>query len=194
MLKRSVLSCPVLPRLLAFGTLTCLLAAGGCSVTGAAFEAVRLGKNTSSKDSYLRIWVDGNEAKQNKLKKAYFGHASFKVKETVSTRPVFRFDFIEPARFGRITGTSMQIHQEFEADYSHQAEFVITPTNPNDSETLMRPNVDYNLGAVPSNLQVLDFHRNNVPGIELKPGLDYLLVFTVAGDRSETIQVLISTR
>jgi hypothetical protein len=41
---------------------------------------------------------------------------------------------------------------------------------------------------------VLDFHRNNVPGIELKPGLDYLLVFTVAGDRSETIQVLISTR
>lgn len=170
------------------------VAISGCSATGAAWEGFRIGKNLAKKDSYLKIWVDGHEATQNKLKKAYFGYASFKVRETVSTRPTFKYEFIDPSRFGRITNVQMQIHKEYEGDFSHQAEFVIYPANPNNSESLLRPGQVMNLGAVPSNYKCMNFERQPVPGIELKPGLDYMIVFTVAGDRSETVQVLISTK
>ncbi|RMF83457.1 MAG: hypothetical protein D6744_04615 [Planctomycetota bacterium] len=176
------------------GAIVFLAATAGCSATGAAWEGFRIGKNLAKKDSYLRIWLDGNEAKQNKLKKGYFGYASFEVKGKVSTKPTFKFDFIEGKNFGRITSTNMQIHKEFEADYSHQAEFVIYPANPNDSTTLMKPGVEYPLGAMPSNMKVMNFEKQTVPGVELQPGLEYLLVFTVAGDRSESVQVLFNTK
>ncbi len=171
-----------------------LIPAAGCSVTGAAMQAVNIGKNVSKKDSYLRIFVDGHEATQNQLKKAYMGHASFKVRETVGTRPTFKFDFIEGKNFGRITSTSMQIHKEFDADYSHQAEWVITPANSSDTERLMKPGVEYNLASPGPDWKVYNFEKQEVSGIELQPGLEYLLVFTVAGDRSETVQVLFSTK
>lgn len=170
-----------------------LLAAGGCSATSAAMETFRIGKNVAKKDSYLKIWVDGHPAEQNALKKAYFGHASFKVGETVSTRPTFKFDFIDPSKFGRITGTHLAIYQEFEGDYSHQAEFTINPVGTG-TDNLMRPNIDYNLGAVPPTLQCMNFEKQTVPGVELKAGVDHLLVFTMTGDRSETVQILISTK
>jgi hypothetical protein len=182
-------------RLLAsFAVFSCILvAAAGCGV-GSAITAGRMGLNLAKKDSYLKIWVDGHEATQNKLKKAYFGYASFKVKETVGTRPTFKYEFIDASRFGRITNVSMQIHQEYEGDFSHQAEFVIYPADSNDSESLLKPGNTTNLGSMPSNYKVMNFEKQTVSGIELKPGLDYMLVFSVAGDRSETVQILISTR
>ena len=176
------------------GAMVLLATSTGCSVTGVAFEGVRVGKNLSEKDSYLRIWLDGNEAKQNKLKKGYFGYASFEVKGKVGIKPTFKFDFIEGKNFGRITGTNMQIHKEFDADYSHQAEFVIYPANSNDSMSLMKPGTDYQLGAMPGNMKVMNFEKQTVPGVELQPGLEYLLVFTVSGDRSESVQILFNTK
>lgn len=171
-----------------------MVAAGsGCSASGAAFTALRMGKNASKKDSYLRIYLDGVEAKQNKLKKAYFGHASFKAGGPVSTSPTFRFEFKDPSKFGRITGTNMQIHQEFEADYSHQAEYMISPRG-SGGDSLMKPGVDYALGSIGSQFRVLDFEKNETGGVNLKPGMDYLLVFSVTGDRSETIQVKFDTK
>lgn len=171
-----------------------LVAAGGCSATGAGFEAFRIGKNMSKKDSYLKIYVDGHEAVQNKLKKAYFGYASFKVKETVSTKPTFKYEFIDASRFGRITGVSMSIYKEYKGDFSHHAEFTIYPANPNNSESLLKPGETMNLGSMPSNYKAMNFENQTVSGVDLEPGLDYMLVFTVAGDRSETVQILISTR
>lgn len=170
-----------------------MVAAAGCSATGAAMQTLRMGKNASEKDSHLNIYLDGKLAKQDKLKKAYFGHASFKVKEPVSTSPTFRFEFKDPEKFGRITGTSMQIHQEFEADYSHQAEFIVTPRG-SDTDNLMRPNTDYSLGSAGSEFRVANFAGNETNGVTLKPGVEYLLVFTVSGDRSESVQVKFETR
>jgi len=178
------------------GMALCVAAAAclsGCSAQGAAWTSVRIGKNILKKDSYLRIWLDGHEARQSKLKKAYFGYASFKVRETVSTRPTFKYEFIDPKRFGRITGTNMQIHQEFEADFSHQPEFIVFPRK-DDAEHLLKPGVEYDLGHVSPQLKVLNFEKQDVDGVELRPGMDYLLVFTVSGDRSETVQVLFSTK
>jgi len=166
---------------------------GGCSASGAAWESFRIGKNVAKKDSYLKIWIDGHEAEQNKLKKAYFGYASFKVKETVSTKPTFKFDFIDPKKFGRITGTNIQVHQEFEGDYSHQPEFTIFPAK-DDADHWMKPNTDYDLGHTGEQLKVLNFDKKEVEGIELRPGMEYLFVFCVSGDRSETVQILFSTK
>ena len=174
-------------------TLGAIILTTGCSATGAAWQTLRVGKNLAKKDSYLKIYIDGAQAKQNKLKKAYMGYASFKCKAPVSTSPTFRFDFIDPAKFGRITGTNMQIHQAFEADYSHQPEFVITPRS-SGADNLMKPGIDYNLGNPPSQFRVLDFEHNETTGVSLKPGMKYLLVFTVSGDRSETVQILFETR
>lgn len=170
-----------------------LMASSGCSATGAAWQAARVGKNLSKEDSYLSLSLDGFEAKQNKLKKGFAGYAKFKIKGSVSTAPTFKFSFEDPTKFGRITGTNMQIHQAFEADYSHKAEFVITPRG-SGAESLMQPDRAYNLSSIGSEMTVLDFDGNNVGGVTLKPGMDYMLVFTVSGDRSETIQAHFSTK
>ncbi|MCB9858127.1 MAG: hypothetical protein H6818_20780 [Phycisphaerales bacterium] len=161
----------------------------GCS----ASSAFNVGKNLMKKDSHLVVYVDGMPAEQNKLKKGAMGYAKFKVKGTCSTSPSFKFDFEDPTKFGRITSTNMQIHQAFEADYSHQPEFTIYPAT-QDSEQLMKPGVVYNLGALPGNMKCMNFEKQPVGGVTLKPGMDYMLVFTVAGDRSESIQVLFSTK
>ena len=74
-------------RWTAIGVASLAVLAGGCSATGAAMEGFRIGKNSQEKSSNLKVYLDGNEATQNKFKKAYFGHASFKVYEPVSTSP-----------------------------------------------------------------------------------------------------------
>lgn len=169
-----------------------LMGASGCSATGAALRAASIGKNMSKK-SYLTLSLDGLEAKQNKLKKGFAGYAKYKIKGTVGTSPTFMFSFKDPSKFGRITGTNMQIHQAFEADYSHKAEFVITPRG-SGAELLMKPDRAYNLGSIGSEMNVTDFEGNSVGGVTLKPGMDYMLVFTISGDRSENIQAHFSTK
>lgn len=161
----------------------------GCS-TSSAFN---VGKNLMRKDSHLTVYIDGMPAEQNKLKKGAMGYAKFKVKGTCSTSPSFRFELEDPTRFGRITSTNIQIHQAFEADYSHQAEFTIYPAS-QDSNQLMKPGETYNLGSLPSNMKCLNFEKQPCSGVMLKPGMDYMMVFTLAGDRSESIQVIFSTK
>lgn len=175
-------------------TVSLLAALSGCSATGAAWETLRIGQNVAEKDSHLEVYLDGHKAEQNTLKKAYFGYASFKVRQTVSTTPSFKFNFDKDKNFGRITSTSLQIHKEFDADYSHQAEFIITPAHPNDSNTMLKPGETLNLAAPGSNWRVMNFEKQTVSGVKLEPGVDYLMVFTVSGDRSESVQIFFSTK
>ncbi len=180
-------------RFMAAGLLLgALIVTSGCSATGAAMEAFRIGKNVSDK-SNLTVYLDGQPAKQNVFKQGYFGYADHEVKATVSTGPTFKFEIADPTKFGRITGTNLQIHQAFEADYSHQAEFVVFPDG-NNKENLMRDGQSYNLASPPSSVKVMDFDKQFCSGVQLKPGMDYLLVFTVAGDRSESVRVKFSTK
>jgi hypothetical protein len=169
------------------------LATGGCSATGAAMEGFRIGKNASEKSSNLKIFLDGNEAAQNKFKKAYFGHASFKVSAPVSTSPTLKYEIIDPTKFGRITSVNAQIHQEFEGDYSHKAEFTIYPAS-QDSNTLPKSGETISLGSLPGNLKCTNFENQPASGVTLKPGMKYMLVFTLAGDRSESVQVMFDTK
>ena len=178
-------------RTLGMAALTLML--GGAGVACSGGSAFNIGKNLMRKDSHLVVYVDGMPAEQNKLKKGAMGYAKFKVKGTSSTSPSFKFEFEDPERFGRITGTNIQIHQAYEADYSHQPEFTIYPAS-NDPANLLKPGVVYNLGALPPGMKCMNFEKQPVSGVTLKPGMDYMLVFTVSGDRSESIQVLFSTK
>lgn len=165
----------------------------GCSATGAAWEGIRIGKNLSEKDSYLKIWLDGQEAKQNKARKAYMGYAPFEVKGDVSTSPTFKFEFIDPSKFGRIKRTFISVYQEYEGDYSGHAEYSIHTVS-DDPGVQMKPGETYNLGNPGASFRVTDFYDKEVSGISLKPGLKYTFLFTVTGDRNETVQIFFDTK
>ena len=164
----------------------------GCSGMGGAMTAGRMGMNLKKKDSHLAIKLDGQAAAQNKLKKAATGYSEWKIKEQVSTAPTLRFEIEDPEKFGRITKVIVSIHQQFESDYSHQAEFTVAPAS-QDPMAQMKPGVDYNLGS-PAGYQVMNLTGQTVSGVTLKPGMKYKLSLTVVADRSETAQVEFVTK
>jgi hypothetical protein len=182
MIQRSVLT-----------SLVCLLAlaSGGCG--GMLGTAVRVGKNLSTTDSYLKISLDGQVAAQNQFEKAT-GHSKFKVAEPVGTSPRLKFEIVDPDRFGRITMVSVQIHQKHQADYSHLAEFTIFAANTNDPQSQMKPNTEYALGSPGSDFKVTNYKNETVGGVTLTPGVDYMLVLTVRADKSETAQIYFKTK
>lgn len=161
------------------------VAACGCSASGAGWEAFRIGKNVSRKDSHLKIWLDGEEAKQNMAKKAMSGYSKWKIKEQVGTSPKLKFQIEDPDRFGRITMVAVSIHQEFEADYSHQAEYTIV-ANSNEPGDQLKPDTEYDFGKMPAGFKILNLTGKEVDKVDLKPGLKYQLSLTVKADRSET--------
>ena len=171
-----------------------LLLIAGCSASGAGHTGFTVTKNLLRKDSYLKIMLDGQPGKQSTLKKAATGYSRFKIKEPVSTSPKLQFEIKEPDKFGRITMVAMQIHQEFEADYSDHAEFVITAKDANNPQAQMKPGVEYDLGAPGPEFKVINFKGEDVPGVKLTPGLKYMLVLTVKADKSETAQIYFKTK
>jgi hypothetical protein len=170
-----------------------LAATVGCSASSAGFTALSMGKNLSDKDSHLITYIDGQEAKQNKIKKAAMGHAQFKVKGTVGTSPSFKFEWDEDVETGRIRTTNILVYKEFEKDYSGSPEFTIMPVS-NDPSGQFQPGTLYNLGAPGAGFRVTDFYGKQVNGITLEPGKEYMFLFSVSGDHSETIQVFFDTK
>ncbi|MFQ5806254.1 MAG: hypothetical protein ACE5I3_07385 [Phycisphaerae bacterium] len=171
-----------------------LMLATSCSATGAAMTGGRMGLNLVRKDSHLKIWLDSEPAKQSKLKKAATGYSRFKIKEPVSTSPKLKFEIEDPHKFGRITMVAVSIFQEFEADYSHQAEFTIVARKANDPQAQMKPGAEYDLGKPGEGFKVLDLTSNEVEGVALTPGLKYKLVLTVRADKSETAEIHFKTK
>jgi len=171
-----------------------VFAVAGCSGSSAGWTSFSVGKNLLRKDSHLKITLDGQQAKQNTVKKAAAGYSRFEVKEAVGTAPKLQFEIMEPDKFGRITMVSLQIHQKFEADYSDHAEFVVTARNFNDSEAQMKPNTTYDLGAPGPGFRVKNYKGEEVPGVQLNPGMKYMLVLTVKADKSETAQIYFETK
>lgn len=167
-------------------------AISGCSVTGAASTGFRMFQNSERVDSHLKIMLDGKLATQDALKKTVSGHSQFTISEPVGTSPTLRFEIIEPEKFGRITMVTASIFQKFEADYSHQAEFTVYNKS-NDPMSQMKPNTDYNLGS-PSGQSVNDLYNKEVSGVQLKPGMKYMLTLTVKADKSESAQIYFTTR
>ena len=119
-----------------------LLLIAGCSASGAGHTGFSIGKNLMRKDTNLRVFLDGKQAQQNKLKKGLSGYSPFAIKEEVTGSPVFRYEIIEPKKFGFIKHVTMQVHQKFEADFSDIPDYVIHPRDMSDREGNMKPEVD----------------------------------------------------
>lgn len=171
-----------------------LMLAAGCSGTSAAMTGGRMGLNLMRKDSHLKIWLDGEAAKQTKWKKAATGYSRFKIKEPVSTTPKLKFEIQDPDKFGRITMVSVSIHQKFEADYSDHAEFTVVARDTNDPQAQMKPGTDYDLGQPGEQFKTFDFKSSEAEGVALTPGVKYMLTLTVKADKSETAQIYFETK
>lgn len=167
-------------------------AISGCSVTGAASTGFRMFQNSERVDSHLKIMLDGKLATQDALKKTVSGYSQFTIADPVGTSPTLRFEIIEPEKFGRITMVTASIYQKFEADYSHQAEFTIHNKS-NDPMAQMKPNTDYNL-ASPAGQNVIDLYGKDTAGVQLKPGMKYMLTLSVKADKSESAQIYFTTK
>ncbi len=173
------------------GSLACLTA---CSATGAAITGAEMGLNLSKTDTHLRIFVDDQKAEQNQAKKAVTGYSNWKVKEPVSTEPKLKFEIIKPEKLGRITMVSVSLFQQYEADYSHQAEFGVNAKDTTEPQAQMKPDTVYDLGKPGEGFKVTDLTGKTVEGVKLKPGLKYKLVLTVKADKSETAQIEFKTK
>ena len=166
-----------------------LWSATGCGGAGTAFSMFQ---NSQRVDSHLNVWLDGQLATQDQFKKTVSGSARFTLNNPVSTSPTLKFEIVDPDKFGRITQVIVNIHQKFEADYSHQAEFTVF-SGSNDPESQMKPKMDYNLGS-PAGQKVHDLYSKEVSGVTLKPGVEYMLSLTVRADKSESVQIYFKTR
>jgi hypothetical protein len=177
-------------RWIAAAFLACGMTASltGC---GAASTGFRMFQNSERVDSHLKITLDGKPATQDAFKKTVSGHSDFTISDPVSTSPTLRFEIVDPEKFGRITMVTVNIYQQFEADYSHQSEFTVFSHN-QDPQAQMKPNTDYNLGS-PSGQKVIDLTGKDVSGVQLKPGMKYKLNLTVKADKSETAQIYFKT-
>lgn len=167
----------------------------GCGPgAGEAGMGISVMSNLMRKDTNLRIFLDGHQGKQSALKKGVTGYSAFTVKEESTCSPMFRYEIIEAKKFGFIKHVSMQVHPKFEADFSDIADYVIHPRELNNPEANMKPGVDYDLSNLGKDFRIMDRHDKEVEKVEFKPGLDYMLVFTVAGDKSETTQIFFKTK
>ncbi|MFO0972628.1 MAG: hypothetical protein U1A27_04185 [Phycisphaerae bacterium] len=166
----------------------------GCSDYGAGMTGARMAFNLSKHDTHLSLSVDGEPAEQNKLKKAVTGYSNWKVKSPVGVAPRLRFSIQDPGKLGRITMVLVSIYQEYEADYSHQAEFTVVARDTNNPDAQMKPDTEYDLGNPGGNFRVTNLTSQEVSGVTLRPGMKYKLLLTVRADHSETAQVEFKTR
>ncbi len=171
-----------------------VVAAMGLTSGCGAGSALSVARNLGRDDSDLKVFLDGLEGKQNKLKKGATGYAKFEIKEPVSTSPRFRYELEEPAKHGFIKQVSMQVHQKFEADFSNLADYVIFSADINNPQAQMKPGVEYDLGNLGPGFRILDKTNKEVSRVEFRPGVEYMLVLTIVADKSESTQIYFKTR
>lgn len=167
----------------------------GCSPTSAGMTGGRMAWNVSRSGSRITLTLDGQEGKQNPLKKAWAGPKGtrYVISEPISVSPTFRYALDDPEKFGRINTVQFQIHQEFEGDFSHLAEFVVSPRD-NQPESQLKPDTDYKLDALHEQFLILNHRGDPIEKIVLDHGKQYRIVLTVAADRSETLLVEFKTQ
>jgi hypothetical protein len=165
----------------------------GC-LGGDAGTGIEVVKNLTGGKSLLKVSLDGQEAKQNTLKKAATGYSNWDIKNPVdSDHPKLSYKITNPDKMGRITYTCLNITQEFQGNYSGQSEFTVYPKD-NKPESQIVENVTYDLGNPPAFLKVTDVRGNPAKGVKLIPGKKYQLTLTLKADRSETANIYFKTK
>lgn len=151
--------------------------------------------STGCSSAPLTIMLDGKEGSRDIVQERILKKpALLTISDPIECKPKLKFTFSDPKHFGRITMVQAQIHQKVEADYSHLAEYVIISKDVNNSEAQMKPDTEYDLGAPPDFLRIMDVNKKDVPGVELKPGVEYMISVSVVADHSETANVYFKTK
>jgi hypothetical protein len=180
--------------LVVLGFVSCLIAGAMIVGCGEAGTGIMVVKNLTGEKSLLKVSLDGQEAKQNTLAKAATGHSNWDIKDRVSSdNPKLSYKITNPEKMGRITYTVINITQEFQGNYSAQAEFIVAPRD-NKPESQIKENVVYDLGKPPAFLKVMDVRGNEVKGVKLIPGKKYQLMLVQKADRSETANIYFKTK
>ena len=164
----------------------------GCSAWGAASTGMNVFSNTRSNKLEVIVQLDGQQAKRNEAKQAATGYSKYKIATPVSTSPTFRYAARKDDSLGRISSTNISIYKKVGSKYSDQAEFVIFPRS-NSADAAMQPDTDYNLASLPAGYGCQNWKGETVGGVTLEPGMDYMLVFSVRADDSETAQIYFTT-
>lgn len=165
----------------------------GCSGTGAAMTGAQIGINLSKQTTYLRIKLDGHQAKENTVEKAATGYSRWRIDEPVSTSPKLEFTIKDPDKLGRITMVTVSIYQAFEADYSHQADFTIIARDVNNPQAQMKPETPYDLSNPGEGFRVLDLNSKDIPKVDMKPGVKYKAILSIKADKSESAIIFFKT-
>ena len=165
----------------------------GCSVGGAASTGLNVFRNTKSNKLDVNIYVDGQLAKRNEMKQAVTGASKYKLAAATSVSPTFKYEARTEGVLGRISGTNIQIHKMLKDKPSDQAEFIIFSTTQT-PESQLQPGTQYNLASLPGNFRTQNWRGETVSGVTLEPATDYMLVFTVRADDSETAQIYFTTK
>lgn len=160
----------------------------GCSI-GSAISGAQMAHRASKETTYLRVTLDGQEGKENKLKKAVAGYSGWKIKEPVSTSPKLEYRITRPEKMGRITMVTVSLYREFEADFSHQPDFTIIAEDTNNPEAQMKPETEYDLSNPGEGFKVLNLTNQEVEKVDLEVGRRYTVVLTVKADRSQSAVV-----
>jgi hypothetical protein len=168
-----------------FGLAVAISAALGCSNSSMMFSGGKMAAKMLKKDSALRVFVDGQQAKQNKLKKMIGGHPAFKVSKPVNVSPAFSYEVGDAEAWGVIHFTYVSIFEKVKDDVVSRPAFVITPVDES-SRTVMRPATMYELAKLDPSLKVVDGSGKVLSGVTLKPKTKYQMVVTVTGKKSET--------
>jgi hypothetical protein len=89
-------------KVLAWAAAVGLALSAGCSGTGAALAGGKVISHLAKGggDSFLRVSLDGQKAKQSALKKAVVGHSEWKIEERVGTGPTLSFEITKPEKIG----------------------------------------------------------------------------------------------
>lgn len=171
--------------------MACGIALAGCGVG----SAVSVGRNLMKKDSHVKLFLDGQQAKQSTLKKAAIGHAKFEIGQPVSVSPMFKYEIEDPDKFGYIKSTHIQVHRKTGKDFSDIADYVIFSRSAKDRSSDMKPGVEYDLANLGAGFGILDGRTDQeVSAVVFEPGKEYMLVFTVVADNSESTQVYFKTK
>lgn len=172
-------------KALACGLVVMAVAVLGCSNTSMMFSGGKMAAKMLKKDSALRVFVDGQQAKQNKLKKMIGGHPAFKVGKPVPISPAFSYEVGDAEAWGVIQFTYVSIFEKINDDVVSRPLYVITPIDES-AQTVMRPATVYELGRLEKTLKIVDASGKVVHGIVLKSRTKYQMVVTVTGKKSET--------
>jgi len=150
--------------------------------------------NLVKEKSYVKVYLNGTEAKPNVLKKATTGYSQWEMKYPIDADHVtVAYKLTKPEKFGPITFTVINICPEIKGDYAAQTDFIITPKKQK-PENMMKENVTYELSRPQASFMVIDANGKEVKGVKLISGKKYMLQLTIRGDISETACVYFKTK